>query len=96
MKAQLECVYRGIKEIPEGKFTNEKGEIIQYSKHYKIKIDQNINGLPTETQININQQLAMTCAKSFDLYDPIVITFNIIIYSKQNVVFSIDNIRKIS
>lgn len=95
MKAELECVYRGIKEIPEGSFTNDKGDIIKYSKHYKINIDQIINGLPVETLLSISQEKALNCAKILTLYDKIVITFNIIIYNKSNITYKIDNIRKL-
>lgn len=95
MVAELECVYKGIKEVPNGSFTNENGEIVNYDKFYKIRFDQIINGLYKETEIKISKDLALNVAKNYKVYDKIIIVFNIVIYNTNKIVLRINNIKKI-
>lgn len=95
MKAQLECIYKGIQEVKGGSFLNTEGQKIEYKTFYKLRFDQIINGLPKETDIRINNELALNTARNFSLYDKVVITFNIVIYSKSKVNIKITDIKKI-
>ena len=95
MVCELECVYKGIKEIKGGSFINEKGETINYKDTYRIRFDQIIGGLPKETEIKITKELALNIAKNLQIYDKIVINFNIIIYNSKTIRVNIDNIKKI-
>ena len=95
MVCELECVYKGIKETKGGSFLNEKGETINYNDYYKIRFDQIISGLPKETEIKITKELALNIAKNLQIYDKIVIKFNIIIYNSKTIRVKIDNIKKI-
>lgn len=95
MICSLECVYKGIKETKAGSFTDDKGNTINYHEFYKIRFDQIINGLPKETECKLSKEIALNTAKNLNLYDKIVINFNIIYYSSNNISISINNIKKI-
>lgn len=95
MVSNLECVYKGIKEIKGGTFTNEKGETINYKESYRIRFDQIIAGLPKETELKITKELALNIAKNLQLYDKIVITFNVTIYNSNTIRIIVNNIKKI-
>lgn len=95
MITQLECVYKGIKEIKAGSFKNENGDTIHYPDSYRIRFDQIIAGLPKETETKITKELALNIAKNLQIYDKIVITFNVIIYNPNTIRISINNVKKI-
>lgn len=95
MVSELECVYKGIKEIKAGTFKNENGETINYSDSYRVRFDQIIGGLPKETELKITKELALNLAKNLQIYDKIVINFNIIIYNSNAIRIKINNIKKI-
>lgn len=96
MVCDLDAVYKGIKEIKGGSFQNENGETINYKDSYRIRFDQTIAGLPKETEIKITKELALNLARNFQLYDKIVITFNVIIYKPNTIRISVNNVKKIS
>lgn len=96
MVCDLECVYKGIKEIKGGTFTNENGETINYKEIYRIRFDQIIAGLPKETETKITKELALNIARNLQIYDKIVITFNVIIYNPNTIRISVNNVKKIS
>lgn len=96
MVCDLECIYKGIREIKGGTFTNENGETINYKDSYRIRFDQTISGLPKETEIKITKELASNFARNLQLYDKIVITFNVIIYNSNTIRISVNSIKKIS
>ena len=96
MVCELECVYKGIKEIKGGTFQNDKGETINYKDSYRIRFDQIIAGLPKETEMKITKELALNFARNLQIYDKIVITFNVIIYNANTIRVSVNNIKKIS
>lgn len=95
MVSELECVYKGIKEIKGGSFLNEKGETINYNDTYRIRFDQILSGLPKETEIKITKELALNLARNLQIYDKIVIKFNIIIYNSKTIRVNIDSVKKI-
>ena len=95
MICDLECVYKGIKEIKSGTFQNAKGETINYKDSYRIRFDQIISGLPKETEIKITKELALNLARNLQIYDKIVITFNVIIYNPNTIRISVSNVKKI-
>lgn len=95
MKAQLDCIYKGIREVPKGSFTNEKGENINYNDRYYIRFDQIVKGLPAETEIRVTKEQGLNIARQFTLYDKIIITFNVIIGRKQNYI-TFDSIIKVN
>lgn len=95
MVSELECVYKGIKEIKAGTFKNENGDIINYPDIYRIRFDQIISGLPKETELKITKELALNLAKNLQIYDKIVINFNIIIYNSNTIRIRVINIKKI-
>ena len=95
MTSQLECIYKGIREIKAGEFINTNGEKIKYNEYYKLRFDQIINGLPKETEIKIKKELALNVVKNFNIYDKIVITFNILFYNNNRVIIEVKDIKKI-
>lgn len=95
MVSNLECVFKGIKEIKAGSFKNENGDIINYNQSYRIRFDQIISGLPKETEIKITKELALNLAKNLQIYDKIVITFNVIIYNSNSIRIFVTNVKKI-
>lgn len=95
MVCNLECVYKGIKEIKAGSFINENGETINYKESYRLRFDQIIAGLPKETETKISKELALNIARNLQIYDKIVINFNIIIYNSTTIRVNITNVRKI-
>lgn len=95
MTSQLECIYKGIKEIKAGEFINDKGEKIKYNDYYKLRFDQIINGLPKETEIKVKKELAFNVVKNFNVYDKIVITFNILFYNNNRVIIDVKDVKKI-
>ena len=95
MVCDLDCVYKGIKEIKGGSFQNEKGDTINYNDSYRIRFDQIIAGLPKETEIKITKELALNLAKNLQIYDKIVITFNVIIYNSNTIRINVKNVKKI-
>lgn len=95
MIAKLECVYKGINEHKAGSFTNDEGKTIKFNDFYTIRFDQIIKGLPKETEVKIDKSLALNIAKNFNLYDKIIISFNIIYYNRKNIIITINNIEKI-
>lgn len=95
MVSELQCIYKGIREVKAGSFQNEKGDTINYKESYRIRFDQTISGLPKETELKITKELALNLAKNFQLYDKIVINFNIIVYNSSSIRININNVRKI-
>ena len=95
MVCSLECVYKGIKEIKSGTFQNDKGETINYKDSYRIRFDQIIAGLPKETEIKITKELALNLARNLQIYDKIVITFNVIIYKPNTISIIVTNVKKL-
>lgn len=95
MVCELECVYKGIKEIKGGTFQDENGQTINYNDFYRIRFDQIIGGLPKETEVKITKELALNIAKNIQIYDKIVISFNIIIYNSKTIRVTINNVKKI-
>ena len=95
MVCSLECVYKGIKEIKGGTFQNDKGQTINYKDSYRIRFDQIIAGLPKETEIKITKELALNLARNLQIYDKIVITFNVIIYNPNTIRINVTNVKKL-
>lgn len=96
MVCSLECVYKGINEIKAGSFKDKvTGELISYSDIYRIRFDQILSGLPKETEFKITKELALNIAKNIQLYDKIVITFNVIVYNSKNFRIFVTNVKKI-
>lgn len=95
MVSELQCIYKGIREVKAGSFQNENGETINYKESYRLRFDQTIGGLPKETELKITKELALNLAKNLQLYDKIVINFNIIVYNSSSIRVNINNVRKI-
>lgn len=94
MVTSQEVKFKGIKCVPAGSFTNEKGQQINYKETYRIIFDQIINGLPKETFLKIPKEHALNIGQNFKLYDDVIITFNVIIYSSNNISVTLKDIRK--
>lgn len=95
MVSQLECIYKGIREIKAGEFLDSNGEKIKYNDSYRLRFDQIINGLPKETEIKVKKELALNIIKNFNIYDKIVITFNIVFYNNNKIIIDVRDIKKI-
>lgn len=94
MVTSQEVKFKGIKCIPAGSFTNDKGQLINYKESYRIIFDQIINGLPKETSLKITKEQAMNIGQNFRLYDDMIITFNVIIYNSNNISITLRDVRK--
>lgn len=94
MKYYIEGVYKAVKEVKSGSFVNEKGETINYKGGYKLIFDQNLNGIPKETELKIDKEIALNIQPSFKPYDRIVINFDVLIYGNNNVSIKILSVEK--
>lgn len=94
MKCAIEVVYKGIREIKAGSFINSNGENVNYNGSYKIIFDQNINGMPKETELKLNKETALNILPTCKPYDKIVINLDITIYGNNNVAVKVVSIEK--
>lgn len=94
MKCAIEGIYKGIREVKAGSFVNANGENINYSGSYKIIFDQLINGIPKETELKINKDIAINIMPNCKPYEKIVINLDITIYGNNNISVKVVSIEK--
>lgn len=95
MIAKQEVIYKGIKEIPAGVFTNEKGETINYKDSYKFRFELIYNGLPQIFEIKCTKDFAFNCAKNTKINDKLNVTFVFNIFPNGRIDCKIQSIEKI-
>lgn len=95
MIAKQEVIYKGIKEIPAGNFTNENGEKINYKDSYKFRFEMVYNGLPQIFEIKCTKEFAINCAKNSKINDKLNVTFVFNIYPTGRINCTIQSIEKI-
>lgn len=91
MKTMLDCVYKGIKEIKAGSFTDVNGKTINYTDSYKIVIDEIVNDRAITRELKIKKELALNISKNYKLYDNICISFDVY-FLNNNLVYKITNV----
>lgn len=94
MKTFIEGLYKGVKEIKAGSFVNSNGENISYNGSYKLIFDQNINGIPKETELKISKDIAVNILPNYKPYDKIVINLDVIIYNNNNIAVKVLSVEK--
>lgn len=95
MISKQEVIYKGIREIPSGTFTNEKGENINYKDSYKFRFEMTYNGLPQIFEIKCTKEFALNCAKNTKINDKLTVTFVFNIYPNGRINCNIQSIEKI-
>lgn len=95
MISKQEVIYKGIREIPAGQFTNEKGDIINYHESYKFRFEMVYNGLPQIFEIKCTKEFALNCAKNTKINDKLNVTFVFNIYPTGSITCNIQSIEKI-
>ena len=95
MISKQEVIYKGIKEIPSGTFTNEKGETINYKESYKFRFELIYNGLPQIFEIKCTKEFALNCAKNTKINEKLMVTFVFNIYPNGRITCNIQSIEKI-
>ena len=92
MISKQEVIYKGIREIPAGSFTNEKGETINYKESYKFRFELIHNGLPQIFEIKCTKEFALNCAKNTKINDRLNVTFVFNIYPTGRITCNIQSI----
>lgn len=95
MISKQEVIYKGIKEIPAGSFTNEKGEKINYKDGYKFRFELIYKGLPQIFEIKCTKEFAINCAKNNKINDKLNVTFVFNIFPNGRIDCNIQSIEKI-
>lgn len=91
MKTMLECVYKGIKEIKAGSFTDPNGKVINYPDSYKIVIDEIVNDRAITRELKIKKEIALNLTQNIKLYDKISIALDVY-FLNNNLVYKITNV----
>lgn len=93
MIAKIEnVVYKGIKEIKAGSFTDENGISHQYGDSYKLRYEDIYKGLPTIFEIKCSKEQALNIARMRKINDKITINFNVDLFPNGNMRCTINNI----
>lgn len=95
MISKQEVIYKGIREIPAGTFTNEKGENINYKDSYRFRFEMIYNGLPQIFELKCTKEFAYNCAKNTKINDKLNVTFVFNIYPTGRINCTIQSIEKI-
>lgn len=91
MKTIFDCVYKGIKEIKAGSFTDSNGKTINYPDSYKLVIDEIVNERAISRELKIKKELALNVAKNYKLYDNICVSFDVY-FLNNDLVYKITNV----
>lgn len=91
MKTMLDCVYKGIKEIKAGSFTDLTGKVINYPDSYKLIIDEVVNDRAITRELRLKKEIAINITSNFKLYDKICIAFDVY-FLNNDLVYKITNV----
>ena len=94
MKCFIDGVYKGVKETKAGSFNDINGNLINYKGSFKIIFDQVINGLPKETELKVDKDIALNISTLCKPYEKIVIQLDITIYGNNNISVKVVSIEK--
>ena len=86
MKCVSEFIYKSLEKRDGGKFTNEKGDVIEYNNSYVLKVDESTSKGIYERKFKFpvsNVQLVNKIKEIEKLYTKILIEFDVELYGSQ-------------
>ena len=92
MQCRRKFLFKSLERKDGGKFTNEKGQVINYDASYQLKVDENKDGVINERKLKIpekNNTLVQKLMKK-NAYDPIELLCDIDFYGSVCKVIPVD------
>lgn len=85
MKCVSEFIYKSLEKRDGGKFTNEKGDVIEYNSSYVLKVDEQTNKGIYERKFKfpVNNVELLNKIKEINAYTSVLIEFNVELYGSQ-------------
>lgn len=53
MQARGKFIFKGLERKDGGKFTNERGQQVDYAESYQLKVDENVDGVIDERKLKV-------------------------------------------
>ena len=53
MQAKGIFLFKSLERKDGGKFTNERGQLVDYAESYQLKVDENVNGVINERKLKV-------------------------------------------
>lgn len=92
MQAKGKFIFKSLERKDGGKFTNERGQEINYDASYQLKVDENKDGIINERKLKISQKNDILIQKLMkkNPYDSIELLCDIEFYGSVAKVIPVD------
>jgi hypothetical protein len=92
MQAKGKFIFKSLERKDGGKFTNERGQVINYDASYQLKVDENKDGVINERKLKISQKNDLLIQKLMkkNPYDQIELLCDIEFYGSVAKVIPVD------
>lgn len=92
MQAKGKFIFKSLERKDGGKFTNEKGQEVNYDASYQLKVDENKDGVISERKLKISQKNDVLIQKLMkkNPYEPIELLCDIDFYGSVAKVIPVD------
>jgi len=92
MQARGKFIFKSLERKDGGKFTNERGQEVNYDASYQLKVDENKDGVINERKLKISQKNDVLIQKLMkkNPYEPIELLCDIDFYGSVCKVIPVD------
>lgn len=92
MQAKGKFIFKSLERKDGGKFTNERGQEVNYDASYQLKVDENRDGVINERKLKISQKNDILIQKLMkkNPYEPIELLCDIEFYGSVCKVIPVD------
>lgn len=92
MQAKGKFIFKSLERKDGGKFTNERGQEVNYDASYQLKVDENKDGVINERKLKISQKNDVLIQKLMkkNPYEPIELLCDIDFYGSVAKVIPVD------